>query len=116
MGGSQVLTESKTVYQAYFCGMNDTVTHLFFECEEHEDERKKLRARLRKKDIRFRSLKDLLSEPEATQAVWEFSQKSGKFNLWIKRTQRVLDRRKEKRKQMAESRGEEEEFREEWED
>ncbi|KAH8927611.1 hypothetical protein BT69DRAFT_1180667, partial [Atractiella rhizophila] len=22
-----------------FCGMRDTVTHLFFECEEHEDER-----------------------------------------------------------------------------
>ncbi|KAH8929627.1 hypothetical protein BT69DRAFT_1276128 [Atractiella rhizophila] len=84
--------------------------------EEHEDERKKLRSRLRKKDIKFRSLSDLLSEPEATQAVWEFIRKSGKFSLWIKRAQRVLDRRKEERKKRAESRGEEQEEREEWED
>ncbi|KAH8923237.1 hypothetical protein BT69DRAFT_1333997 [Atractiella rhizophila] len=99
-----------------FCGMRDTVTHLFFECEEHEDERKKLRSRLRKKDIKFRSLSDLLSEPEAMQAVWEFIRKSGKFSLWIKRAQRVLDRRKEEREKRAESRGEEQEEREEWED
>ncbi|KAH8927893.1 hypothetical protein BT69DRAFT_681548 [Atractiella rhizophila] len=96
--------------------MRDTVTHLFFECEEHEEERRKLRRRLAKKDVRFRSLGDLLSEPEATQAVWEFIRRSGKFKLWITRAQRVLDRRKAKRKQTAEARGEKDDSREDWED
>ncbi|KAH8930695.1 hypothetical protein BT69DRAFT_315595 [Atractiella rhizophila] len=77
---------------------------------------RKLRRRLAKKDVRFRSLGDLLSEPEATQAVWEFIRRSGKFKLWITRAQRVLDRRKAKRKHTAESRGEKDDSREDWED